>query len=142
MINPTEYAHVFRYCKAEFSPEFKPTDTTFDRGYIDYREMGKRPRAAVPAFQPQRYKLIVYKDDNIWSLAFANGKTDNNWGSNVKLVVVEKKGFGAAKKDGFLFVVTDKDDDSRSKGYFATPDKKVFEVTRTGTDWVNVGGEI
>ena len=82
------------------------------------------------------YKFIISKSDAYWQLEWRNGLSAWNDDSiDVKLEVADKKGFGAAKLDGVLYIVVYKSDRKMSQGYFATSANggEVYHVAHNDT---------
>jgi hypothetical protein len=130
MVNLSDYSYVYSYLSGQFRPEFKATNTTYDKGYLDYKPMLARKVLTKPALGPDRYRFTDPASGGGWKLEWEGGKSDSGTGK-VTLKVTAKKGFGAAKLDGFLYEVVNTDK-TKSKAYFATGAPgavKVFHVT-------------
>jgi hypothetical protein len=54
-IDTKEYGVSFAYFKDQFGPEFAPTDSSFDRGYVDYNKLATRAAQSAPAFSSEYF---------------------------------------------------------------------------------------
>jgi hypothetical protein len=103
-IDTATYFNVYAYFKDQFGPEFDPTNTPFDKGYVDYRKIATRAAASVPGFSSEYYYFSRdYEDAPLvgeTSLFFADNRFIKLAGTKTKLKVTAKTGFATAGKSG------------------------------------------
>jgi hypothetical protein len=143
-IDTQENSGVYGYFKDEFGPEFSPTVTPFDKGYVDYGKLAKRAPPAAAPFSSEVYQLTKSFDKNpafaSSSLSFAHGHARKMAGTDVTLKISPKSGFATAGKKGHLYELIDSKDATKSQAVFVQEDSRVFPVTRDAAKAFTVVG--
>lgn len=127
-------ASPYLFFKAEFSPDFEPTKATYNFNYIDYLKMQKRAEPPAPAQNPGIYLMTIdlRRSQQNTRLRFsANHEPPGHAGTNVKLAVSKTKGFVDAAKSGYLYVLSDLNDDSKSEAWFVEDGGELYKVERS-----------
>ncbi len=129
--NPTTYA----YFKEEFSPEFEPTNTPFDKGYVDYQRLGTRGFPPAAHFSSEYYRFVQSFDakkpaNEETKLTFADGRSVRCDSSLTKLKVSPKSGFATPGQTGHLYEIHVTTDESLSRAVYVQDDGKIFKVNK------------
>jgi hypothetical protein len=146
-VNVRESPEVYAYFKEEFSPEFVPTNTPYDKGYVDYRPLASRPPEPVPPFSSERYVLMTeFTDHRVkppsdpsTSIRFGVGRGLDIASDAVTLRITAKNGFLTPGKAGHLYELICKDD-QLSRAAFVEEDRRAVEVLRDGSGKFTVIG--
>lgn len=139
-VDMKEYAVLFAYFKDQFGPEFAPTTSPDDTGYVDYTKVRARPAPAKPAFNSAWYRLTKVISSDKFALEFDNGWYLVETGAKIKLSQTAMTGFAAPGKSGHLYVLRDPVDPSKSRGLFLQEDQAVFRVDADATGKFTVLG--
>lgn len=128
--NKTQYG----YFRTEFAPSFVPTDAPFDKGYVDYRDLGKLPAPPKAPFSSEFYVLDTRlpkrdkSDPGAIRIRFANGSHDQIDGSKFRLDITTKANFATAGLTGHLYVLYCNENPTRSRGFYVQEDARTFRV--------------
>lgn len=145
-IDRATYSNVYVFFKDEFGPEFAPTNTPFDKGYVDYKRIATRAIPAAAAFSSQYYYFSrdYAKAPKIGRtrLQFANSQRIEIDGTKTKLKITAKSGFAAPGKQGHLYEVHETADATKSQAAYVQEDGKVFEVTKDSAGKFTVLGAL
>lgn len=146
-INVGETPDVYAYFKEDFAPDFVPTNTPYDKGYVDYRPLASRPPAPLPPFSSERYRFVINFADALstppsppqTSIAFAAGNPVIIASDKVTLRITAKTGFLTPNKTGHLYELICTDD-SLSRAAFVQEDQRAVHVLRGSSGQFTVIG--
>ena len=128
-IDTAAYASLFAYFKDEFGPQFAPTDTTYDRGYVDYQKLATRPAATAAAFSSEAYNLSKdFTPPGESTLTVETGHQLSLVGTGATLKVTARTGFATAGKTGHQYELRDAKDPGKSRAIYVQEDRQVFRV--------------
>lgn len=139
-IDTVAYSTLFAYFKDVFGPEFEPTDTTYDRGYVDYQKIATRPAAPAVPFSSEWYTFTRDFDDKSTVLRIDTGKSVTMTGTDITFKVTAKKNFAAAGKSGHQYELHDGKDKTKSRAIFVQEDQQTWRVERDGADKFTILG--
>ncbi|HEY0138553.1 MAG TPA: hypothetical protein VGB85_30930 [Nannocystis sp.] len=139
-IDTASYANLFAYFKDVFGPEFTPTSSTYDRGYVDYQKVGGRPAPPAPGFSSEAYIFNKDFDNKKTTLSVDSKKTVTMAGTAITLKVIPKTGFATPGKSGHQFELHDTADKTRSRAIYVQDDKQTFNVKLDGAGKFTVLG--
>lgn len=140
-IDTKTYGSLYSYFKAEFGPEFVPTSSTYDTGYVNYSALAGRAAAAPAPFSSEYYKLDKDLNASTTSLLFANNRKLPMAGAKeIRLKVTAKPGFATAGKSGHLYELTNTDDATLSRAVFVQEDATIFRVDKDAAGRFTVPG--
>lgn len=127
----------YAYFTAEFSPEFAPTNTSYDKGYVDYNRLRKRRAPAEPAFSADSFDLdqefVVDESKGEvprTTLRWRNGFSEQLDTPNTKLVRTDRSDLAETGKTAQLYELTDTKPPRAGIIRLVQSDRKVFRVTR------------
>ncbi|MGK3964021.1 hypothetical protein WMF38_07560 [Sorangium sp. So ce118] len=136
-IDTTSYATLYAYFKDQFGPEFAPTSSTYDRGYVDYKKLaGRAAPSAAPFSSAYYYFQKTFpnpkkkSEKGNTSLTFADDRLVKMEGVAIKLKVTTKSAFADAGKSGHLYELDDTDDAAKSLAYYMQEDGQLFRVNK------------
>jgi hypothetical protein len=140
--NPTTYA----YFKDEFGPEFEPTNTPFDKGYVDYQRLGTRGFPPAAPFSSEYYRFLQSFDTNPaneeTTLGFADGRSVRRDSSHTKLKVSAKSGFATPGETGHLYEIHVTTDETLSRAVYVQDDGQIFKVNKDAAGKFTVLGAL
>jgi hypothetical protein len=139
-IDTKEFGVSYAYFKDQFGPEFVPTATSVDRGYVDYKALAGRAAPAAPAFSSEFFLLQKDFRGNRTAIKFGNGRVFQLTGTTIRLTVTAKTGFATAGITGHLYELADTSDATKSRAVFVQEDQKVFRVDKDGAGKFTVVG--
>lgn len=125
-IDVASYSGVYKYFSEEFGPEFDPTNTAFDRGYVDYNKIRKRADAASQGFKSDMYRFEISFRGSETMLTLATGHQLKAARTDLRLVVTAQTGFLATKRNGHLHTLRDKK--SAIAAFFVDSGQSAFRV--------------
>jgi hypothetical protein len=136
----------YAYFKTEFGPEFEPTNTPFDKGYVDYRRLGTRGFPPAAPFSSEYYKFVQSFDTDPANeeskLIFADGRSVRRDTSHTKLKVSAKSGFATLGLGGHLYEIHVTTDESLSRALYVQDDGKIFKVNKDAAGKFTVLGAL
>jgi hypothetical protein len=141
-IDTAYYSVLYSYFATEFGPEFAPTHSTYDTGYVDYTALAKRAAPAAAPFSSEYYHLMknFAGSGKTW-LTFADGRSIERKGaSSFTFKVTAKTDFATAGKSGHQYELHDSSDASNSCAVYMQADAKLFRVDKDGTGKFTVLG--
>ncbi|SEU32209.1 carboxypeptidase-like regulatory domain-containing protein [Stigmatella erecta] len=132
-IDTKTYASVYAYFTQEFKPEFAPTHSTYDKGYVNYRLLATRaaPVAAPFSSEYYRFEQEFTPGGGKSTLLFANNRRVTLAGATgISFKVTPKKGFATAGKAGHLYELHDASDSKKSRAVYVQEDARTFLVDK------------
>jgi hypothetical protein len=147
-IDKASYPDIFAYLQEEFGPEFEPTNSAFDQGYVDYARIGARDAPLRPPFSSECYYLLRDVDNYQTVLRFQTRqrKILDRSDYRVRLTAFKsaeelaRSPVGAAAgatqlitKGGHLYELYPKESHAAAKHFvFAQQDGAIFEQDQHG----------